>query len=393
MFNFVGQIQSSKSIFNRALVVQSYFPELNIIGHSLSADVVHLDHSLKNIQSEYPMNVGMGGTTFRFLSLRASRINKESQIQVHPRLLERPQEDLWNLFDQLGINYKLNHNQIILVGQNWDLKNKIIQINCEKSTQFASAFLLNCWLLPTDVQIQLSHVGNSRDYLEMTIQFLIDLGMRIEINRNSKNYELRIPAYQKIDKYQYVVEPDMSSVATLAIAGVINGAISIEQFPGKSLQPDFQFLNYFKLMNIHYEISHQEFKIQRQDEYEGVILDLQQTPDLFPCLAILAAFAKSPSQLRGVPQLIHKESNRLLKTVELLNYIGCEVEVYDDGIQITKPVEKIYFKNYIFNPDHDHRMAMAAGLLKLKKYPIQIKDAEVIQKSFVDYFEIIGVTP
>lgn len=393
MFKFTGQIQASKSIFNRALIVQSYFPNLKIIGHSQSSDVIHLQESIRDIESDKELNAGMGGTSFRFLSLKASRLNKISRIQVHPRLLERPQDDLWNLLDQLGIRYGLSDSQVTIYGQQWNLKNKKIHIQCEKSTQFASAFLLNCWLLPEDIQIYFSQVGNSRDYLEMTIQFLVELGMEIKVQRSNSNYELFIPARQISRLHRFVVEPDMSSAATLAIAAVMDGDISISHFPSKSLQPDYSFLNYFAMMKIDFQLEGDILKVRKQNEYLGLNAHLQQTPDLFPCLAILAAFAKTQSILRGVPQLKHKESDRLQKTIELLRYVGCEFQEYADGIEITRPVQNQNANEFVFDPDHDHRMAMAAGLIQLKKFPIRIHDANVVQKSFSNYFEIIGVKP
>ncbi len=393
MFKFSGQIHSSKSLYNRALVVQSYFPNLKINGYSESTDVIFLNDSLKQIDTNNILNAGMGGTTFRFLSLKASRLNKVSKIHVHPRLLERPQQDLWNLFDQLGVKYSFSDSLVTIQGNNWNLIYKTIEIQCEKSTQFASAFLLNCWLLPNDVRIILKQVGNSQDYLEMTIKFLIDLGMEIQVSKIESVFEIIIPANQTLKKWNYIVEPDMSSVATLAMAAVIDGEISISNFPNSSLQPDYSFLNYFKLMQINYQINNDVLKVQKHDQYDGINCNLQQTPDLFPCLVVLAAFARTQSYLWGVPQLKHKESDRLRKTIELLHYIGCEFREYSDGLEITQPVQHEHMNEFLFNPDHDHRMAMAGGLIQLKKFPLRIQNSSVVQKSFSNYFEIIGVQP
>lgn len=391
MFNFCGEIQSSKSIFNRALIVQSYFPEIKINGISQSEDVLHLKNSIQKMNSENHFHAGMGGTTFRFLAIRLSRLQKNTILHAHPRLFERPQEDLWQLFSQLGVDHQISNNQLFIFGKQWDVNDRVIEIDCDKSTQFASAFLLNCWLLPYQVKINLKNVQNSKDYLEMTILFLQQVGMQIEISRFHQQYQITIPQNQKVNVTECNIEPDISSLATLAMAAVISGHAVIKNFPESSIQPDIAFLKYFDLMNIKYQVKDNSLILNSQTEYLGLSVNLQQTPDLFPCLAVLAAFAQTPSHLFGVPQLKHKESDRLKKTIELLEYLDCQINISDDGLKIIKPVSEFHHRHLRYNPDHDHRMAMAAGLIKLKKYDIVIEDVDVLNKSFPDFFELIGV--
>ncbi|MFN9067279.1 MAG: 3-phosphoshikimate 1-carboxyvinyltransferase, partial [Bdellovibrionales bacterium] len=71
-FEFSGEIEASKSLMNRALVVQSYRADFAINSESQSRDVVHLKLAMQNLNSPL-FQVGEGGTTFRFLVLRKSR--------------------------------------------------------------------------------------------------------------------------------------------------------------------------------------------------------------------------------------------------------------------------------------------------------------------------------
>ena len=48
---------------------------------------------------------------------------------------------------------------------------------------------------------------------------------------------------------------------------------------------------------------------------------------------------------------------------------------------------------FSFNPDHDHRMAMAAAVLKLAGFTIDIQDADVVKKSYPGFWKDIGIQP
>ena len=45
-------------------------------------------------------------------------------------------------------------------------------------------------------------------------------------------------------------------------------------------------------------------------------------------------------------------------------------------------------KEFDFDTDHDHRLAMAAGVLKKCGIPINIIHPEVVSKSFPGYWEL-----
>ncbi len=109
-------------------------------------------------------------------------------------------------------------------------------------------------------------------------------------------------------------------------------------------------------------------------------------------LAVLCAFAEGVSTLLGAEQLIYKESNRIQKTYELLCLMGFKCELHAGGLTIygkssSQPPSKLCK----FNPDHDHRMAMAAALFKLKSYNIEIEHPEVVNKSYPDFWKDVGL--
>ena len=119
-------------------------------------------------------------------------------------------------------------------------------------------------------------------------------------------------------------------------------------------------------------------------------VDLNESPDLFPVLAALAAFGKKPSTLKGIGRLIHKESNRAAAIQSTWEALGIRVELDADGDTMTvhpwgnsRPTELIKM-----HPHGDHRMVMALSVLAVGgSAPIEIEDAECVAKSYPEFFD------
>ena len=67
-----------------------------------------------------------------------------------------------------------------------------------------------------------------------------------------------------------------------------------------------------------------------QDPTREFHVDLTDCPDLFPPLAMLAAFAKKPSELKGLHRLANKESNRGKVIQQEWAKVGIEVELDEE---------------------------------------------------------------
>ena len=109
-------------------------------------------------------------------------------------------------------------------------------------------------------------------------------------------------------------------------------------------------------------------------------------------LAALCALAEGDSELYGAPQLVHKESDRIARTAELLRVTGRTLTPLEDGLRVGGVLQKTRERS-VFNPDRDHRLAMAAGVLKLAGIPIHIENPEVVNKSFAGFWQSAGIDP
>jgi 3-phosphoshikimate 1-carboxyvinyltransferase len=391
-----GEISASKSIMNRALLVKSFFSDLLLKGDSNCDDVLHMKSGLKSfINNEKEIFCGDAGTVFRFLGVRASRVAGEFFLTGSARLLERPHKDIIDLLSQFNVEASLEKNGLKIKSSGWKKPKEKIIVPREKSSQFATGFLFSCWDLPFDLEFELNPKGLRDSYWELSLKMAQDMGMVIQ----SLDLDtFRISANQKVNLKTYSIEPDMSSVFAIAAVAALVGDIHIQNIGSKSLQPDYKFIEILNKMKIFTELSSDQenyltsyLAVSCTDKFIGVDVNMEETPDLFPVLSILCAFAEGPSHLFGAPRLAFKESNRILKTSELLNLMGVQNEPLVDGIKIQGRGRQLVAKEFEFNPDYDHRMAMAAGLLLRLGWPIKIKTPEVVQKSFPEFWKVLGV--
>ena len=385
-FSFQGEIPASKSLMNRALLIQSYFPQVEIKGNSNCDDVRHMKMAVVSFIQKKPIFCGDAGTVLRFMGMRCSRESGSYVLNGSERLFKRPHDDLAYLLEQLSVSCNIFSDRTEIVSQGWKKPLVPIQVRRQASSQFASSLLLNSWNLNFDLEFDMKP-GLSEGYWEMSVQMALSLGMIIE-----KRGDLyRVPAKQTPHYYQMIMEPDYSCAFAVAAAGALRGQTLITNATAESIQPDFRFLKIMNSMGIKIIRGPQSVKIQAPEELQPVEVNLEHSPDLFPVLAVLCAFANGPSILRGAPHLVHKESNRIEKTAELLKSAGVKCTVKDDGIHIVGGGKNLAPTNFVFDPDQDHRMAMAAGLLKLKGFDIQIKNPQVINKSYPEFWKVIGL--
>lgn len=374
---------------NRALIAQSFEPRLQLIGDSSCDDVVHMKASLKKLGKSSVLDCGEGGTTLRFLAFRVSRMKGEFLLKGTSRLLSRPQKEIQTILRQLGVEVRFEKKGIRIISDGWKTPQKALTVSAKDSSQFLSALFLNAWGLDFDLKIKVAGKITSLGYFEMTLQLLKELGFKY--SRRGGNYV--IPRGQKIKLKKYLVEPDLSSLFSVAAFAAVSGKAVFQDFPKKSLQPDLAFTGIFKKMGIAEAKTAKQLSVKSPVHLKPVKANLQNSPDLFPVLAVLCSFAEGKSVLYGAPQLAFKESNRIRKTAELLMKSGVSCKPRKDGMEIEGRGFNMKSKRFRFDPDKDHRLAFAAALLKYFGEDIQIQDPDVVRKSFPEFWKYVGVRP
>ncbi|MCY4321779.1 MAG: 3-phosphoshikimate 1-carboxyvinyltransferase [Bdellovibrionaceae bacterium] len=391
-FYFLGTGPFSKSLILRALIVQSYFLQLKIAKDSVCEDVISMKTGLKNLEKNTTINDLHGGAVLRFLALRASRKSHSFILKGSHRLFQRPTQELKMVLNQLSCDTQFTENSLYLKSQGWFLSGDALTIPAHRSSQFASAVFLNSWNLHQDLFVSIEGPIVSSSYFQMTLDFLRFLGMEIKGSYG----EYCILAGQKINQMTYHPEPDMSCLFSLAALTGIEGEAIFTDWPETSLQPDFIFPSILSNMGFHNTITNNTLKITKGKKLKPIKYNMKNCPDLFPVLSALCAISDGTSHLYGAPHLRYKESHRIEQMAQLLSRVGRKYKVEEDGLTIIgQPIlpEEKNQTSISFDPKKDHRMAMAAALLKKAGFPLKILNPEVVNKSFPDFWSAANIVP
>jgi len=386
-FAFVGKLSSSKSLFNRLLLIQSYFPELELRGESQSDDVVGMRAALEAWRAGREIPVGAAGTILRFMALRASREPGEYVLRGSSRLFGRPQGELIKLLRQLGVEAQLTETSLRLVSKGWHLQGDTLMVSTHNSSQFISSLLLNSWSLPFDLYVSPTGPAVSEGYWRMSVKLAQDLGMRVDF----WDRDFRVPAHQTVRLKSYDVETDVSSAFVVAALAAVSGSAKILNFPFAGLQPDIAFVEILRKMGVPVEQAGSTLVVHRALELTGVSVNLSSCPDLFPVLAALCALAVGESRLYGAPQLVNKESNRLLHMAEWVRLLGRSVHVLEDhsGMVVAAGSPIRMATPLTLSCDQDHRLAFAAAVWRQAGFDVSVRDPEVVSKSFPDFWRYV----
>ena len=114
-------------------------------------------------------------------------------------------------------------------------------------------------------------------------------------------------------------------------------------------------------------------------------MDCSDIPDLVPILTVLASFGTEKSVIYNAKRLKIKESNRLETSASLVNSLGGNVEITDDGL-IIHPEHNMHGGEV--NSFGDHRIVMAAAVAaSAVSGSVIIRGAEAAEKSYPDFFK------
>ena len=115
----------------------------------------------------------------------------------------------------------------------------------------------------------------------------------------------------------------------------------------------------------------------------GIDVDMNAISDTVQTLAAVALFADSPTQIRGVGHIRHKETDRIGALATELRKLGAEVEERPDGLKIVPGrLHGARIDTY-----DDHRMAMSMALPGLKIPGVIINDPGCTAKTYPRFFD------
>lgn len=383
-----GQLPESKSIRIRDAVIASHRGMPAAAAAGAADDVRTAIDGLASLCRAEPARGLTGAAPLRFLALRASRIEGDHRIEGDPSLFARPIAPLVAVLERLGVEARPRTDALdIRVRGPWRIE-RPVDVDTNDSSQFASAVCLNAWALPSPCGIRLRGERVSTPYWRMTLARCRAAGMAI----TEADDGVVVAADQRPTGTLPGVEPDASAAFALAAVAAMSGPARIDAMPADSAQSDARFPGLLRAMGVPVAIDGDGLVVEPADRLEPIDADLGEAPDLFCVLAALCAFANGASRLVGAPHLRVKESDRIARTAELLRGLGRVVTERDDGLVIAGNPGVDTIRPFTFDPAPDHRLAMAAAVVRAAGAPITIDNPDVVAKSFPRFFDVIATT-
>lgn len=283
-----------------------------------------------------------------------------------------------------------------------------VEVSGKYGSQLVSGLLSALPLCKEDSTLHLEN-PKSIPYIFITLDVLKQFGIRIDNEMEcdeefvqTQDWGLceamtfRIRGGQRYKAADLRLEADWSAAAAFLVAGAIFGQVAIEGLDTRSLQADLSILDI--LVDAGASLS--------QEEESGVIhvrkaplrafeTDASNCPDLFPVLAVLAAFCQGTSKIAGVGRLANKESDRAAAITDMLTRFGVRASIKGDKLLVEgrslaqRCLTGTLLKGGTYPSHHDHRMVMALKIAALgADGPVETDDEQCVAKSFPDFGQI-----
>lgn len=320
------------------------------------------------------------GSTLRFLIPIACVLGEEVTFIGKGKLVERPLNEYYKIFEKQNISYKNIKDKLPLTicGK---LKGDTFSLRGDISSQFISGLMFALPLLKEDSKIVISTDLESKGYVDLTIDVLNRFGIKVE----NKDYrEFYIAGNQKYIPQTYQVEGDFSQASFWLVAGLLGNKIKCTDINVASLQGDKVILDIIKNMGGNIEINESSI-ITKKSKTKGIVIDVSQCPDLVPILATLASLSQGTTRIINAARVRIKESDRLKAISTELNKLGAEITELEDGLIIKG---KEFLNGGEVDSWNDHRIAMALAVSSIKCLnPVIIKNSDCVSKSYPAFWE------
>ncbi len=303
------------------------------------------------------------GSTLRFLIPIALALRGGGRFTGHGRLMERPQQPYFDLFDERGIRYELKNGFLTVEGQ---LTPGAFRLPGNVSSQFVTGLLYALPLLAGDSRIVLTTDLESRSYVDMTLEALSAFGVTAAWEDSRT---LAVPGGQSYIPATVRVEGDWSQAAFWFAAISLGSRLEIEGLQQLSAQGDRVIRDHFV----------------RLTPPGDVDIDLSGCPDLAPPLAAMAVLRRGDTRLLNAGRLRLKESDRLTSITAALGALGASIEEQPDSL-IVHGVETLA-GGCTVDCWNDHRIAMMTAVAATRcEKPVALLGAECVAKSYPDFW-------
>lgn len=382
------QLPASKSISNRALIIQALAK-----GNDEPENLSDCDDTQVMIRAltERPevMDIGAAGTAMRFLTAYLSVTPGTFTLTGTQRMQQRPIQLLVNALRELGAQIEYAGQEgfppLRISGQ--ALNGGELTLKGNVSSQYISALLMIGPVLTNGLLLHLSGEIISRPYINLTLQLMKEFGASASWVSESS---IRVTP-QPYRSVPFKVESDWSAASYwYQLVALSEGSAEVELTGlfSNSYQGDSRGAEVFARLGVGTTFTPQGVKLTKRGELaERLDEDFIDIPDLAQTFVVTCALLRIPFRFTGLQSLKIKETDRIeaLKAeMKKLGYVlhdEADSVLYWDGEHCapeTTPVIKTY---------EDHRMAMAFAPAAICFPHLRIAEPHVVSKSYPSYWD------
>ncbi len=308
------------------------------------------------------------GTTIRLMTGVASLLPSTTTLTGDSSLVKRPMGPLVDALTQLGARCDFldtpGRPPLRVTGP---MRGRATSVKGTVSSQFVSSLLIACTQKKDPTDIAIEGRLTSRPYVDITLGMLREFGAEVSESRSG----FSVPGGQRLSRGSYRVPGDFSSAAFPLVAAVVTGGdVTVRNVDAGSPQGDKAILDILSRFGAEIETAEGSVRA-RGGKLHGGEVDVGDTPDLFPILAVLGAVAPGRTVITGGRNLREKESDRIATTTAFLKGMGARIVPTDDGC-IVDGGGKLHGASV--HTEGDHRILMAAavaGLVSTSEVRIQ----------------------
>ncbi len=343
------------------------------------------------------------GTTLRFLTTMASLTPGSTVLTGDDSLRGRPMQDLLDALQKLGVKASsAGNNGLPPITIESGFPGGKTEIKGDVSSQYISSILLSAPYAENPVDLKVVGEFKSRPYVEMTLDIMGKFGVHAQ-QEGSNRFQLSKQIYQG---QNYTIEGDYSSASYLiGAAAILDGEITVQNLFHDSKQGDKVILDIVEKMGAKIEVMTDHVVVHGPGQKGGrkkgggkelsnhelftgslqaIDVNLENTPDLLPTVASLAAVAQGTSHITGVEHARFKETDRVHTMAVELTKLGVKLTEERDGLTIQGGAH-----GGVVESHGDHRLVMALTLVGLVTGNVLIKNSEVHKVSFPNFPQII----
>ncbi len=326
------------------------------------------------------IDVGNSGTSLRLTASVAALQGEEVVFTGDASLRTRPLQPLLDALNNLGARaYSLNNNGCCPISVTGRMRGGKTEVSGVTS-QYLSSLLISTPLLEKDTEIHVIDL-HEKPYVEMTLTWLDEQ----QISYEREGWEIfRVRGGQGYHQFDQRVPGDFSSATFPICAAVITPShLLLKGLDMNDTQGDKEVITMLKEMGASIQIKKEGILVD-SSELMGCELDLNNTPDALPALAVVGCYTKGETILKNVAQARIKETDRIRVMATELSKMGADIEELEEGLIIRQSE----LKGTRVSGYNDHRVVMALSLAgMIAQGETEIDGAESVNITFPGYVE------